>query len=862
MLSSLGARTDRSPTGRQPPQKVFVQEQEVLKPETQPQPGPMIAVQECQEEKSQIRAVAKPQLRKESVEDFSYRSKTEAHAQPQVLPEVKSQDELVGFLALGEPKIQKGDYDKETMESQPYHLDIKKTPEHIQQTPPRQQPLTVQLEPKQTKMQLDTQHQTQGQRQQVQVQKQDTSLQQTLLHQSVKERKSHKGAENRPWLQQKARTEVLASEQVGKVSSEVPPQPKVIATAVSQPLVSTSEQVQAQATVTWIQQQQPITASTIVASQAQVSTTGTNQAQAKRITQTHAKVTHAQQQQPVLQSRVIEAHQQQPVMRIATGAFQPVVYEVDPIQSESKSVIQTQFQVQQLQSVLEVRVGQTQQVTQSKVVQIQQQQPVSQAKLGQVHQQLPISQILAKEQVQAAVPVISQKQPQALTIQQHPQQFTATTFTQPPTKQSETQPPVMAQTQPPIMSQACQCLPATEEESQTMRHPPAPVPLQIITQRQQYPVAAQSPPQQTLPPDRSQGVIVTPAQPKSTAPIQPRIITMPQGQPQFYKPPQSPPQVMGMGQTHGPQSHIQQTQWRPVMPDLMTKCYDEAPQKGFVPCHMTPQTPFHSQSHPQSQVVAQTPAQLQQWAPLRGDPVTQTYTSVQGSDHVRAYPHSQGYPSPQPQSQQWGQFISEPTVHPYPQISPQSPVQSFVPPQHWQPIRQSYMVRHSYPQVQMSEHQVTTRLQSLPQHCSMQPELQSQVQCLKMFPQPMANTSWNQPSSDTPVRPQGPAAPEQPRTQQQQWSQNKLEVPFQVQFQSQTLQSQPQCQVLQKQPQQQFVAQVKPPALAPIRPQCPAPQQPLTQQQQLPENRAEAPFQIQSQTPQIQPQVQDLQKPQ
>lgn len=859
LLSSLGAHRDRSPTGHQPPQKVFVQEQEVLKPETQPQPVPMIVVQEFHEQISQIPAETQPQL--ESVKDLPYQSKTDA----QVL-EVKSQDDVVGVVPVGEPKRQKGGDDIETMKFQPHHLDIKQTTEQIQETSTRQQPLTVRQEPKQQQIQLDTRQQSQAQ-QQVQIQKQERSQQQTLFCQSVKVRKSQKCAENRPWLQQKAKAEVSSFEQVGKVSSEV------IATAVSQ---SAPEPDQAQAKVTLIQQQQPVS----VVSQAQVFTTDANQTQPKRVTETHDKVTQAQQQQPVLQADGIQAQQQQPMTVIATVVAQPKVCAMDPVPSEPKSV-QMEYQatqVQQQQSVIQTKVGQTQQVTQTRDV--EQQQHIIQAKLGQVHQSPPVSQMLAKEQVLAA-PVSLQAQPQDLIVQKHFQQFTATSLTQPPTKQSKMQsPPVMAQIQRPamaqtqlsVMSQTNQYLPAVGEESQTMRHPLTLIQSQI-TQRQQHP--AQSPPQQVVPSSQSQGVFVTPAKPKSTAPIQPRIITMPQGQPQFYKPPQSPPQFMGMCQSHDniqqrPQSHIQQSQWRPIMPEIMTQNYPEAPQKGFVPSNMPPQT-SSSQSHPQVQGVTQSPAQPQQWMPSRGGPVTQTNTSVHGSGHVQPYPQCQGFPSPHSQSQ-WGQFKAEPTMQPYFQLSPQSPVQPFVPSQHWQPVRQSNMVRQSYAQVQMSEypevqHQVTPRPQ-----WPIQPEPQSQVQFLKMFSQPMAYTPWNQPSFLSPVRLQSPAL-QQPQTHQQQWPQNRSEVSFQAQIQSRTLQSQPQLQGLpkqqspkqeQNQTQQQLVTQVKPPDVAPLRPQGSAQQQPHSQQQQWPQNRAEAPFQvqIQSQTFQTQPQVHVLQKPQ
>lgn len=875
MLSSLGARRDRSPTGRQPPRKVFVQEQEVSKPDTQPQPVPMIVVQECQE-KHQSEAAAKSDLRKESVEDLPHQSKREAHAQPQVLPEITLQDDVVGAMALGEPKRQKISDDKETMESQAHYLDIKPTSEQIQQTPTCQQPLAQQQEPTQLQMQLDTQHQTQqAQQKQVQIQKQGTSQQQTLFQQSVKVRKSQKHAENRPWLQQKSQGQISASVKEHKVCLEVAPQPKVIATTVCQPLVSISEPVKAQAKVTWTLQQQPITTS--VASQVQVSTTDADQVQT-RVTLTQAKVTQAQQQQSVLQAKVIQAQQQQPMTVIATAASQPMVSAIDSIQSEPKSVIQTQFQmtqVQQHQYLMQAKVGEAQQVIQAKVVQVQQEQPVTQAKLGQVHQQHPISQMRAKEQVPVMAPVTSQKQPQALTVQQHPQPFTATSFTQLPTKQSEIQTSVMAQTQPTNMAHTYQYLPVTGEERQAMRQPPAPVQPQIITQRQPRTVATQSPPQQAVSTSQPQGITITQAQPKSTAPIQPRIISMPQTQLQFYKPPLSPPQVMGMGQTYDNiqlrlQSHIQQPQWRPVMPDIRTQSYHEAPNQGFMPSDMPPQAPFHSHSHPQSQGVTQPPAQPQQWAPLRGGLVTQTCTSAQGTGHVQPYRQSQGYSSPQPQSQQWGQFRSEPTLQPYSQISPQSPVKSFVPSQHWQPVRQSDVVRHGYPQVQMSEypqaqHQVTPRPQSPPQQWPMQAESQSQVQYLKMFPQPVAHTPWVQPSSHTSGRPQGPA-PHQSQVQQQQWPQNRPEVQLQDQIWSQTLQSQTQLQVLQKlqmpeqeQPQQQLVAQAKSPTMTPVRPQGVAHLQPQIQQQ-WPQNKTEAPFQIQiqSQTLQTQPQPQAL----
>lgn len=859
MLSSLGARRDQSPTGRQPPRKVFVREQEVSKPEPQPQSVPMIVVQEYQEEEHQIQIVAKPQLREETVEDLPHHSKPEADYQPQILPEAKPQGDLVGFVALGEPKRQIIS-DMETIECQPHHLDIKPTPEQIQQTPTRQQ-----TEPKQTQMQLDT----------AQIQNRGTSQQQTLFQESVKVRKSQKWAENRPWLQQKAQAEVLASEQVHKLSSEV--QPKVIAAAVSSSPVSTSEPAKAQTKVTWIQQQQqPITMTTSITSQAEIFTTHGDQAETKRVTQTHAKVTQAQEQQSELQAAVHP-----------TVASQPMVSAMIQIQSEPKSVIQTQFQVNQVQqSFMQAKMGETEQVTQTKVAQVQQEQPVTLAKLGQVHQQPPVSQMQAEKQVPAVAPVTSHMPPQTSITKQHPQPFTATTFTQPPTKQSEMQPPVviqiqrpvMAETQLPVMSQAWQYLPATGEERQTLRQPPTPIQPQITTQRQPHPVAAQSAPQQAVSSSQSQCITIMRAQPKRTSPIQPRIISMPQSQSQFYEPPQSPPQALTKGQTHDnihlrPQSHIQQPQWRPVMPDIMTQSYYEAPHQSFIPSHMPPQVPFQGQSHPRLQSVTQTPAQPQQWAPLRGGLGTQTYTSVQGTCHDQPYPQSQGYHSIQPKSQQSDKFRSEPTLQPYSQVSPQSQVHSFVPSQHWQPVRQSDLVRHNYTHLQMSEcpqaqHQVTPRPQSPPQQWSMQPETQSQAQFLKMFPQPMTHTPWVQPSFHTTVRPQG-LAPQQTQTRQQQWPQKVPEVPFQVQIQSQTLQSPPQLQQKlpspeQEQPQQQLVAHVSPPALAPIRLQGPAQQQPQTQQKQWPQSRAEDPFQvqIQSKTPQTQPEPQVLQTPQ
>lgn len=839
MLSSLGIRRDRSPTGHQPPQKVFVQEQVVTKPETKPQPVPMIVVQEYQEGKRQIQEVTKSQLRKESVASVPFHSKSEVHAQ----------GNLVDVVALGELKRQiKGDT-KETMESQSHNLDTKQIQEQMEQAH-----LTVQQEPTQPQKQLDSQQPTLGQQQEVQIQKQGTSQQQTVFQQSVKVKKSQKRAENRPWLHQKAQAE-------GNQSS----QPQVIVTAVSQASESTADPVQAQAKVTWIHHHQPAMVTTSIASQAQVPTTDANQVQGKKVSQTQAKVTQAQQQQSVLQAKMTQAQQQQCMTVVTSVAPKHTVSATDSIQSEPKSVIQTKFQVSQVQQQQSVM-----QVTQTKVGQVHQQQPVTQAKLGQVYQKLPVSHMLAKEQVPAMSPVTSQ----ALTIQQHPQPFTPPTFTQPLKKTSEMQPPgmtqmqrpVMAQTQSPVMSETYQYLPATGKESQTTIHSPTPIQPQIMTQRQPHPVAARSPPQQVISANQSHSVSVTPAKPKSTAPIQPRIISMPQSQPEFYKPPQSPPQIMGMGQTYDnlqlrPQPHLQQPQWRPIMPDIMTQSYNEAPHQGFMPSHIPPQVQF--QAHPQSQSQAQTQTQPQQWVPLRGGLMTQTYPSVQGSGHVQPYTQSQGYPS-----QQWGQFQFEPTVQPYSQVSPQSPVQSFVSSQHWQPVRQSNMVSHNYPRLQMSEYpQVTQKPQSPPQEWTMQPEPQSQFTFLKMVPQPVAHTSWVQPPSQAPVRPQGPA----PQSQQQQWPQNRPEVSFQFQIQSQTLQSQPQLHVLQKpqspnqeRPQQQSVAQVKPPSLSSVRPQGPAPQQPPTQQKQWPQYRTEPPFQVQtqSQTMQSQPQLQVLQKPQ
>lgn len=820
MLSSLGIRRDRSPTGHQPPQKVFVQEQTVTKPETQPPPVPMIVVQEYQEEKSQIQQVAKSQLSKESLQ-----SKPEAHAQQQALTEVEPQGNLVDVVAFGETQRQIPSNTKETMESQSYYLDMRQ----IQPTP-----LIAHEEPTQPQMQSDFQPQTQGQQQQMQKQEQGTSQQQASFQQSVKVRKSQKRADNRPWLHQKVQAE-------GKPSS---PQPNVIAAAVSKASEPTADAVQAQAKVTCIQRQKPVTVTTSDASQAQVSATDANQFQAKTVTQTQAKMTQPQQQQSVLQAKVIQAQQQQPMTVVSNVASQVT-------------------ELLQQQSVM--------QVTQTKVGQVQQQQPVTQAKLGQVQQQSPASEMLVKEpKVPAMVPVKSQKRSQATTIRQHPQPFTATTFNHPPTNLSQMQRPGMTQTRPPIMSETYQYLPAMGNEIQTLIHPPTPIQPQIIIQRQPNPVAAHSFPQQEISPNQSQGETATPAKTKSTAPIQPRIITMPKNQPEFYKPSQSPPQTMGMGQTYGnvqlrPQPHIQQPQWRPIVPDMMTQSYNEAPHQGFIPSHMPPQ--MQIQSHTQSQGVTQT----QQWGPLRGGLMTQTYPNVQGLDHVQPYAQSQGYPISHPQCQQWGQFQFEPTVQPYSQISHQSPVQSFVSPQHGQPVRQSNMVSQDYPRVQMSEYpqvqnQVTQRPQSPPQEWAMHQGPQSQFKFMNMLPQPVANTPWIQPPSQAPVRPQGPA----PQSQQH-WPQNRPEVSFPFQFQNQSLQSQPQLLVLQtpkspkqQRPQQQSVAQVKSSALTYVSPQGPAPQQLPTHQQQWPQYKADPPFQIQtqSQTLQSQPQLQVLQKPQ
>lgn len=866
MLSSLGAHRERSPSGHQPPLKVFIQE-EVSKPETQHQTQPMIVVQDYQEKTSQSQEPTKPHLGKELVEDLSY--KLEAHAEPQILPDVKPDGAHLGAVALGEPKRQKIGNDNETMESQQYHLDVKPTPEKIKQACSMHQTFTLQQEPKQPQIQVNTQQQTQDHQKQVQIQKECTSQQKTLLQQSVKVRKSQKCAENRPWLQQKAQAEVLVSGQVRKVSSEVVPQTKAIATALPQPPICTSEPIKEQ--VTWTQQQQPITM-TSVASQAQDSTRDqADQAETNSVTQTNAYMNQAQQQQSALQTTMIQAKQQEQHMAVnATVASQPVKSAVHPIQVEPKNVLQTQFhvtEVQPLQSVMQPKMCETQQVTQTRVVQVQQNEPITQVKLGQVHQQPPVPQMLPKELIPAVLPITSQKQPEALTMQKHLQSFPATEFTQPPTKLSEMQPPVMTQVQRPampqpqslIMSQTCQYLPVTGEDCQIMRQPSTLIQPQLITQR--YTFAAQSPPQQSEPVRQSQGISMPTALPKSTASVQPRIITMPQNQPQFHKLPQSPPQVMVIDKTHDniqlrPQSHIQKPQWKPITPDIMTHSYHETPHQGFMPSHMLTQHPFQSQGHLQTQGVTQTSAQPQQWAPLGGGLGTQTYTSVQGTGNMQPYTQSQGYPSSQPQSQHCGQFSAESILPPYSQICPQSSVQSHVTSQHWQPLRQSDMVRHSYSQAQMSEyphaqHKVTPRPQSTPQQWPLQPEPQSQAQFLKMFPQPMAQTPWVQASSHTTVRPQGPA-PQQPQNQQQQWPQNRPEVEFQI--------LQPQLPQ-QEQPQQKFSGQVRPPGLAPLILQGPAQQQPQNQQLQWPQNRAEAPFQVQlqGQTLQTQPQVQALQ---
>ncbi|TSV02080.1 Nesprin-2 [Bagarius yarrelli] len=749
---------------------------------------------------------------KELVENLSVQSKPEAHVQD-VLPKVKPKSNLVDAVSSGEPKKLSGDTN-ETMKSQLTHQDDKQTQEQIQQAPTIQHFLTLQQETTQPQMQTDSQQQ-----QQVQMHKQITSQQQ-ILQQSTKVRKSQKRIENRPWLQQKAQAH-------GKQSSDILPKPEDIDTAQA------TGPVQPQSRVTLM----------VTNSISQVPTTEANRVQDKNITQTQA--------QPSV---------------LAT--FHHTVPATDLIHLEAKSVIQG-TQIQQQKAAFRI--------TQTPVDQAQQRQPVPQADLGQVNQQHPVSQMLANEQVLALSPVNSQKQPQALTTQQHPQPYTATTFTQPPKKLSEMQTsgmtrmqqPFMGQTQSSIMSKNDRYLAATEDKHQTKIHPSTQMQPQIISQGQPHIVAAQSSVKQAVTSNQSQSIIATPAKPKITAPVEPRIITMPQCQTQFCRPPQAPPQVISISKMYDniqlrPQPNNQEPQWR--LPDLMTQSYNEAPQHGFMPSNIPPQV--HLQSYPQSQGITQTQAQPQQWGVSGGGLASQAYPNIHGSGHMHPNNQFQVYPSPQPQSQQWGQFQFEPTMQPY----SQNPVQSFVPPQHWQPVKQTSMVSHSYPMSQYPQvqHKVTRRPQSPPQEWSMQPKPESKLKFLNLVPQPVANTPWAQPPSQRSVRAQGPTL-QQPHSQQQQWSQNKSEVSFQVQIQSQTLQSMSQNQVFQKpqspeqeQPQHQIVTQVKPFVPGPNIQQSTSLQHPPTQQHQSSQYRAEPLLHIQAQTHTIytEPHLKVFQKPQ
>ncbi|KAM9477485.1 uncharacterized protein Hap1MRO34_010303 [Clarias gariepinus] len=411
------------------------------------------------------------------------------------------------------------------------------------------------------------------------------------------------------------------------------------------------------------------------------------------------------------------------------------------------------------------------------------------------------------------------------------------------------------------------------------------------------------------------------AQPKNTAPIQPRIISMPQSEPQLYKSPQSPPHVMGMSHTHDniqlrPQPHIQpQHQWRQIMPDGGVQSYHEAPNQGFmathIPTHISTQVQFQSQSHPQSHGVTQTQVCPQQWAPLRGGIETQTYSSVQVLGQLQTYPQPQGFPSPQPQGLPSPQPQGLPSPQPQGLPSPQpqglpSPQPQGLPSPQPQglPSPQPQGLRSPQPQGLRSPQPQGLRSpqpQGLP---SPQPQGLPSPQP-QGFPSPQSQ-GFPSPQSQGLPSPQSQGLPSpqpqgQPGTQfssqspGQPYSQLSHQSPAQSVLPLQhwqpgrqsdmVRQSYPQIQMseypqvqwsMQPEPQSQvqfmkivpqtmsYTPWAQPPSQAPVRPQRPASQQPQTQQQSWPQNRPEAPFQVQfqSQSLQSKPQVQVLQKPQ
>uniref|UniRef100_A0AAR2KFY0 Calponin-homology (CH) domain-containing protein n=1 Tax=Pygocentrus nattereri TaxID=42514 RepID=A0AAR2KFY0_PYGNA len=859
LLSSLGARRDRSPTGRQPPQKIFVQEREcetesnkrqtssttesmsasedreqtdfqppvkhrplqpsrysaqVAVPKTQPevQPVPMIVVQEYHEEKKspplqtyqEAQAVAKTQLWKEPREDPQHILTSKGHEQAQTFAKVKPQavtKEQAKAETKEEPMQQELGDTNETVKTHKLHLNSKQSTLQAQISSQQQMPACQQI-PTQPEVntqqqnqqsttalkQLDIHQQTQAQQQQIQVEQHDTQK-------PIKVRKSQARSEHRPWLQQKGQAEVLTTarpKDKSKVSSEVH-----LKTTVAVTVAPTPDPIEGQAE--WVTQ-----------TQTKLSKPPETQPKLSKIDQPavkQAKVSQVKQQQSVTQAKVSEVQQQQPG-------------------------------------------------TQARVSQAQQQQSVTQAKADEVQQQQPLAQMLSKAQPPAMISTEPLRQPQTLisgpaemiTTPHPPPQATAVMnqrrseiqtmkHVQPqamppvcPQVMPQRQPPTMIQAHPQLMSQTQQHLMEMGEAQQTERLPPVLNQPQVMSQSQPHPALHYAQTQT--------------AQPRSIAPIQPRIITMPPSQPQIHVPPQS--QIMGMDQTQAklqvkPQSivqpqvqpQVQHPEWRP----MAIEGYYEVQGQGLM------QAQIYPQSHPQTQGVRQMQAHSQQWTSLGRGLATQTYTSVQGSGQVQVQPHPQSHIYPV-QTQQWGIMRSEPMAPTFTQMRPQSQVQPIAPPQHWRPIRPE-VISHSFQSVQTqdprsispyshAQPQACTRPQTPPQHWRpIQSEPQSQIHSQKMVPkvsQPAAHKPSVQPPFQAPVRSQGPP-PQQPQAQQQQLAQNRVEAPsgvqVQIQVESQTPQALPQVQVSQKlqslvqeQAQQQSAPRVKPPALAQAPPQA------------------------------------------
>ncbi|XP_062851798.1 nesprin-2 [Trichomycterus rosablanca] len=830
MLSSLGARRDRSPVGHPPPQKVFVQEQKVEtqsqklqtitpaqpfsapedsqssvilksqelsrqsesvdlpKAQTQPQSVPMIVVQDFQEETKstpaqfslQRQEVAKTKRKEELIED-EHDCKPEASTQARTTTAVTSQ---ASTDALEKQRKQKQEMTKDTNQKQ-QQVQINQ-----QHAPTSQQPhISMQ---QQTQVQQTTtiiKQQTQSQQQQVQ----------TVSQHSIKVRKSQARLENRPWLQKKAQVEVSAPAQLGKLTSEVQLKSTVVSTP--KPQVSTPEPIQAQTRwvtqtqvkVTQIQPQQTMTQANV--SQIQ---------QQKTVTQTKV-----QKEQHVTQPKTSQVHQQDQVAQVSVGPSQQQVTHANS------------GQVQQQNQVTHTKIGHIAQwdpVTPDRVGQAQQQQRVTQARLGQTQQQQPVSQMF-QQQSQITPSGTSLIQAQTvkggsaqISAQRHPQPYTAPSIIQPqmmtpkqperqmikqaqsktfipvqPQVMTRMQPPTMTHTQP-IMSQIHQYPPTVGKETQTMAQPIR----HSIPSTQPQTVTPKHPQQIHL-----QAFTLTTAHPKGSAPIQPRIISMPQSQPQNYIPPH--PQMMSMGQTQHTQNivqppYIQQTQWRPIVPEAITHSYHDVSRQGSTPAEVSPQVQF--QSYPQ------TPKT--QWAPVRGSLVTQTYPSVLGQ------PQSQVYPPSQAQNP-WIPFRSEPMAQPFAQ-RPQSPNYSTAPSQ-WRPIRPEVISyqgvyiqgQGQMPQYSQSQHPLHATSaprytpQSPPQQLHMQPDPQAQKPFQNVHQPMQYQQPWIQPLSQSPVRPKSPAS-QQSQTHQQQWPQNPTDtLKFQVQIQSQSLIEQPQVvQVVQK----------------------------------------------------------------